>query len=159
MNLSILSGIIMFFISIIYLILTLLLPDASVGKYPLEPKIFPVLLSILMFIFSSGLILREYIESRKNKNTRKKEQGIQLDKYLKKILLISVMAIIYALLFKRTGYIIATVFFLDGVLIVFNGWAKWKSNTIIAVIFSILVYFIFAKLLNVYLPMLPILEI
>ncbi|MCG8569608.1 MAG: tripartite tricarboxylate transporter TctB family protein [Spirochaetes bacterium] len=159
MNLSMLSGIIMFFVSIIYFIFTLLLPNASVGQYPMEPKIFPLALSILMFLFSIGLIIRDYMEIRKRNSTSQKQDKIQKDKYLKKILLISALAIVYALLFNRVGYIISTILFLEGVLFVFNGWSKWKINTLIAIVFSIVVYIIFAKLLNVYLPMIPFLEI
>ena len=77
---------------------------------------------------------------------------------MQKIGLTAVCALIYAFLFDRLGYVLSTILFLEGLLILFNGFAKWKQNTIVAVIFSVVVYVLFFKLLNVYLPPFPFFE-
>jgi putative tricarboxylic transport membrane protein len=83
--------------------------------------------------------------------------GLDLEN-VKQIGLTIVCAIIYALLFDRLGYVIATIIFLEGVLSIFNGYKNWKQNTIVAVVFSVVVYVLFFKILNVYLPPFPFFE-
>lgn len=78
-----------------------------------------------------------------------------LDSNLKKIGLTCLFSILYAILFDKLGYVISTILFLQGVLFLFNGFKKWKTNTVVVLIFSLFIYILFSKLLGVYLPMTP----
>ena len=69
-----------------------------------------------------------------------------------------VLSILYALIFDHVGYVLATILFLEGVMMVFNGVKAWKLNTLVAVIFSVFIYVLFYRVLGVYLPPLPFWE-
>lgn len=151
MNISILSGIFSLAIGLIYTVLALLLPDASIGRAA-EPKFFPMALGLLMIFLSAALLYEELI---KKGDKREKSDKFTLDSNLKKIGLTCLFAILYALLFDKVGYVISTVLFLEGELFLFNGFKKWKINTVVALVFSLFIYILFSKLLGVYLPMTP----
>jgi putative tricarboxylic transport membrane protein len=131
------------------------LEAASIGN-PHAPKIFPGMVAVLMIGLAIGLLVQEFRPTTDSGETGQ-ASGIDLEN-IKQIGLVTVCAVIYTLLFDRLGYIISTILFLEGVLLVFNGPKKWKQNTLVAVIFSIVVYVLFFKLLNVYLPPLPFFE-
>ena len=67
--------------------------------------------------------------------------------------------IIYAVLFVPAGYVISTMIFMFMMLYLFNGKNKIKRTVITTIIFSILVYVVFSKLLGVYLPVMPFIYI
>ncbi|GAK56607.1 hypothetical protein U27_03569 [Candidatus Vecturithrix granuli] len=154
-NMSKIVGIFFLLIGVIYLIMAFQLADASIGS-PHTPKIFPAGLGLLLIGLSLGLLAKEFRTSAQPAKTSGKASFGLED--VQKIGLTAVFAFIYALLFDRLGYVISTILFLEALLFLFNGFAKWKQNTIVAVIFSIVVYVLFFKLLNVYLPPLPFFE-
>jgi putative tricarboxylic transport membrane protein len=133
------------------------LPAASIGN-PSAPKIFPGMLGVLMVGLAIIVLVQEAraISAGDNQATSK-EPGIDLEN-ARQIGLTTVCGIIYAVLFDRVGYVIATIIFLEGVLSIFNGYKNWKQNTLVAVIFSVVVYVLFFKILNVYLPPFPFFE-
>jgi len=151
MNISLLSGILSLLIGLIYTVFALLLPDASIGRAA-EPKFFPLALGIIMLLLSVALL---YEELKKKKEETKVKSVFTLDSNLKKIGLTCLFSILYAILFDKLGYVISTVLFLEGELFLFNGFRKWKINTIVALVFSLFIYILFSKLLGVYLPMTP----
>ncbi|MBB6480210.1 tripartite tricarboxylate transporter TctB family protein [Spirochaeta isovalerica] len=151
MNISLLSGILALLIGLIYTVMTFLLPEASIGR-PMEPKIFPMALGMLMIILSSILLVQETKKSRKSEQPAGK---FTIDSNLKNIGLTCLFSILYAILFDKLGYVISTILFLEGELFLFNGAKKWKINSIVAVVFSLFIYILFSKLLGVYLPMTP----
>lgn len=154
-NMSKIIGIFFLLVGLIYLIMAFQLADASIGS-PHTPKIFPVGLGVLLVGLSLGLLAKEFRVSTQPGNAAGK---VRLDpEDVQKIGLTAVCALVYALLFDRLGYIISTILFLEALLFLFNGFAKWKQNTLVAVIFSVVVYGLFFKLLNVYLPPLPFFE-
>jgi len=152
MNISVLSGILSLLIGLIYTSLALMLPDASIGRAA-EPKFFPLTLGILMILLSAALLYNEL--NKKKKEETKDTSLFTLDNNLKKIGLTCLFAILYAVLFDKLGYVISTILFLEGELILFNGFKKWKVNTIVAFAFSLIIYILFSKMLGVYLPMTP----
>ena len=164
MNISIISSILSLFIGIIYTVLALALPKASIGS-PHEPKIFPMGLGIILIIISFILLIQELFKQNKQKReieqdkqeNSKDRKKFKLDNDVIKILLTSLFALIYALLFNRLGYVISTVIFLQSVLWLFNGFKdkKWILNTIISVVFGVSVYILFSVILGVYLPPFP----
>ncbi|MBN2656092.1 MAG: tripartite tricarboxylate transporter TctB family protein [Spirochaetales bacterium] len=151
MNISILSGILALLIGLIYTAMTFLLPDAPIGR-PMEPKIFPMTLGFLMIILSSVMLFQEM---RKTKKDERPAGTFTIDTNLKNIGLTCLFSILYAILFDKLGYVISTLLFLEGELFLFNGAGKWKINTVVSVVFSLIIYILFSKLLGVYLPMTP----
>lgn len=153
MNISVLSGILSLLIGLIYTIFALLLPDASIGRAA-EPRFFPLSLGIIMILLSAVLLYEE-LNKKKIEEVKKEASLFTIDSNLKKIGLTCLFSILYAIFFDKLGYVISTILFLEGELFLFNGFKKWKINTMVAVIFSLVIYILFSKLLGVYLPMTP----
>ncbi|MCG8482613.1 MAG: tripartite tricarboxylate transporter TctB family protein [Clostridia bacterium] len=152
-----LMGLIVVIVGGIYLVLTLQIKDAAVG-IPMEPKFFPLMISALLiilgmfFLFKTGLAhIKTSVENIKK--ALSKEPDIY-----KMIGITAINCIVYGLLFKRLGYVLSTVIFLEVMLFLTRG-KKWIPNTIISVIFSVAVYFVFSKLLGVILPPMPFINI
>ncbi len=152
-----LTGLLSTALGIIYLVMSYMLPDATIGN-PMEPKIFPLMLGIGVTICGILLILSE----SKKKTTaeeikNEKNKGLSHDSKL--IIYTCVVALVYALMFERIGYVLSTIIFMNAMLFVLNGKQKWKTNLIVSMAFSIGIYVIFLKLLAIPLPMMPILQI
>jgi putative tricarboxylic transport membrane protein len=150
-NLSIVPSLLFLLLGLIYTTATLLLPDASVGR-PFEPKIFPLMLGISLIIMSLGLMIKDLkteVEKSQSHEPFYKEAGFS------KILLTCLFSLLYAVLFDKIGYVLSTVLFLEMELFLFNGRKNWKTNTIVAIAFSLFIYIVFSKLLGVYLPLTP----
>lgn len=154
MTITMISGIASLAVGIAFTVMAFSLPDASIG-IPFAPKVFPAGLGILMTVLSILQISQETLRARRSKDTTTEGR----DPYLIKILLSCVFALLYALLFHRIGYVLSTVFFLEAELWLFNGRENWKTNTIVAVVFSIAVYVLFSQVLGVFLPRTPIIWI
>ncbi|SHK05715.1 putative tricarboxylic transport membrane protein [Paramaledivibacter caminithermalis DSM 15212] len=152
MNLSALGGILATVLGLIYTTQALMLPKASIGN-PIAPKIFPIGIGILLILF--GLIL----SFSEIKNTGLKKKDIEKDKNenIKLITYTSLACILYGLIFNRLGYVISTIIFLEIILLLFNGKEKIKTNTIVSICFSVIIYFLFSRFLGVTLPAMPFL--
>ncbi len=152
-SLSILPSLLFLALGIIYTTATALLPDASVGR-PFEPKIFPLMLGVLLIILSLSLLIKELISLREKKSSGDAEPFYR-EPGFKKILLTCGFSVMYALLFDRLGYVLSTILFLELELMLFNSLKNWKINTIVSVVFSLFIYIVFSKVLGVYLPLTP----
>ena len=153
MTVTLISGIVSLAIGVVGLVLSLSLPSASVG-IEFAPKVFPAGLSVLMIVFSTVELAKEAHRVSHSRRAGQPREALH-DPYLGKIVAASLFAVGYALLFRPVGYVISTILFLEAELWLYNG-PRWKVNTLVAVIFSVLVYVIFSKLLGVYLPMTPV---
>jgi putative tricarboxylic transport membrane protein len=152
-----LTAIITILASVIFGIMTLMIPEASIGN-PMAPKHFPLGLSIIMLFLGVVLLIRSDFEKTKEAikslmNSTKEDKKIG-----KFILMTSAICILYALVFDVVGYIIATFLFMQLMLLITNGKEKWKINTIVSLIFSGSIYYVFNNLLNVILPNNPFLQ-
>jgi DNA-binding Lrp family transcriptional regulator len=78
---------------------------------------------------------------------------------LKMITYICTVSILYGLLFEKIGYVLATTFFMGALLFAFNGVKKWRVNIIVALSFSISIYYSFSNILSVPLPKMIFLNI
>lgn len=151
-----LTAIITIIVGLIFGILTIMTSDASIGN-PDAPKYFPLGLSGAMVILGVVLLVRSDMKKTKESlnalfNSTKEDKKIG-----KFILITSVICILYALIFDHVGYIIATFIFMELMLLITNGKEKWKINTIVSLVFSVGVFYIFNNLLGVVLPNLPFL--
>lgn len=147
-------------LGISYTILTLNLPEAAIGR-PNAPKAFPLALGILITLLSVALLVQQIMKVRAESASRhpsqEKTQGIfPLEHHTKQIIITVINGVLYGLLFSRIGYVLSTIIFLGGELLLFNGKKKWKTVLIVSLIFSLFIYILFNKLLGVYLPRMPI---
>lgn len=154
-NYNLLAGLISTIIGIIYTIMSITLPNATIGN-PIEPKIFPMLLGVGMTI--CGIILT-IMEGRKKTVTKKTKNDQGLSHDTKLIIYTCIVTLAYALLFEPIGYVLSTIAFMSAMLFALNGKEKWKTNIIVSLSFSIGIYFLFLKLLSIPLPMMPFIQI
>jgi putative tricarboxylic transport membrane protein len=132
-----------------YLQQSLALPMSAMGN-PNAPKYFPVGLGILMILFSILMFIQEKEKPFNLAEVKKeKEQYIFIGK-------VALISFLYIILFKPVGYVISTTLFLFLLKFVYNGLNKWVRSTVISVVFSVSVYFIFTELLGVILPASPL---
>ena len=151
MTINLVSSIITIAVGLTYMIMAFNFPDATIGR-PMEPKIFPIMLGIVLTILGLALLIEELIKNSKNKDANKETIKLSFGNNGKKIAITIVNAIIYALLFNILGYILSTIIFLEIELLIFGGLKSWKVSTIVSVIFSIIAFLIFNTLLGLYLP-------
>ena len=156
MNLSKIISILFLLLGLTYLVLVFQLEPAALGNQN-APKIFPGMVALLMIVLSIALLAQEFHATADTGKSSQTSSGVDMENVVQ-ITLVCVCAVIYALLFDRLGYVISTILFLEGVLSVFNGPKRWKQNSLVAVIFSVVVYVLFFKILNVYLPPFPFFE-
>ena len=159
MNAGALTGIITMLFGIGYSVMAYKLPRAAIGD-PLAPAYFPLILGIGMTILGSFLFVTEaQKQEAAAKPEQKKETGKGMAYETKMIILTCVMGVIYGLTFNMLGYVLSTCLFIGSLLFALNGKGKWKSNIIVAVSFSVAIYLVFQKLLQIPLPVMPFLEI
>ncbi|PJC87311.1 tripartite tricarboxylate transporter TctB family protein [Vibrio sp. HA2012] len=139
---------------LIYGYMTYTMPRAAFGN-PMDPLYFPlgvsavsVLIGILVLVksdFKAAVLAYKNLinedESRKNDRRR--------------ILYTCIIAVGYALVFEHLGYIISTFMFMFCMLTITSGKKSWMKSIIIALLFSVGVYFVFNTLLSISLPPLP----
>ncbi|AET69874.1 Tripartite tricarboxylate transporter TctB family [Desulfosporosinus orientis DSM 765] len=160
MNINKLTGIIVTAVGVIYSVLAYTLPRASIGK-PMDPIIFPLALGICMTL--CGILMLATMGKEKDAKESKaikkpSSKGISLDGKL--IIFTCAMGILYGILFEPLGYVLSTIIFMGALLFAINdGLKKWKTNILVAIGFSVVIYVIFSYLLNIPLPMMPIFEI
>lgn len=151
MTINLVTSIITIAVGLTYMIMAFNFPDATIGR-PMEPKIFPIMLGIVLTILGLALLIEELIKNSKNKDANKETIKLSFGNNGKKIAITIVNAIIYALLFNILGYILSTIIFLEIELLIFGGLKSWKVSTLVSVIFSIIAFLIFNTLLGLYLP-------
>lgn len=158
MNIGAITGLLAIIIGGIYSISAYNLPRATVGN-PIAPILFPLGLGVTMFIFGIILFIKETKNERGLAKEKRKNQKKSLSSSGKLVIITCLSSIIYALLFERIGYVLSTFLFMGLILFAINGKANWKTNVLVAVCFSVGIYFIFLKLLSIPLPALPVFDI
>lgn len=133
-----------FIITAIYGISTIFAESAG-STFLSSTKIFPILITVLTGILSIVIFMQDSIGKEAHKKLKVEPEVL---KVMGKFTLIFV---VYALIFEFAGYIVSTALMLMGLLTIMND-QKHKQNIIIALSFSIIAYFVFAKLLAISLP-------
>lgn len=137
-------GLFLFIVAAVYLYLSYQLPNYPYA--PIDADVIPKGLGILMLILSVALFFSRAKETEGEKTKRdipKKEL----------LVLVAVFAMIfsYIILFEIIGFIIMTslfIFFCS----LFLGYRKLKTNIIVSLLFSIIMYVIFVNALGISLP-------
>jgi putative tricarboxylic transport membrane protein len=153
MNFNLLAGLGACLIGVLYSLQALTMRAASLGN-PMAPKILPLMLGGLMILFG----ISQTIQALKKTGFKLVlEKGTATNRYVNiKILWTCAIALIYALLFDRLGYVLSTVLFLGGILTLFSGKEKWQRTVTVSVTFSVLIFVVFTKFLGIILPPGPI---
>ncbi|WP_028986674.1 tripartite tricarboxylate transporter TctB family protein [Thermicanus aegyptius] len=114
------------------------------------PNIFPLGLGILLILLSLRLIYEDW----KKGSVERKESWKVRREDLQRFFLLLFLSFAYVLLLERLGYVISTFFFL---FLSFQAMekGKWVSSFLIALLFSSIVYYLFAVVLKGTLPGLP----
>ena len=130
----------------LYFYATEQLPSLEIGD-PLGPKAFPRLLGVGLLL-TAVILLLEILRARKTA-PRQAAPSVKGDaRPYMVVVVVSVWTFVYFLLFERLGYVLATIPYLLLLMAYFNR-GKWVANVLTAVLFSLLSYLMFTKLLGV----------
>lgn len=150
-----LTGIVVFVFGIIYSILSYFLPRAVIGN-SMAPIYFPaglgfllIIMGILLYIKSEKSKIKESLLLIFNKSEKDREVG-------KMVFYTCAAAILYAVIFEKVGFVVATFLFMISILSITNK-KKHIVNTIVASVFSFTIYALFNYALGIPLPGLPFL--
>ena len=133
----------------IYLYATFLIPSTS-SQDPMGPRVFPVLLGILLVV-GSALLLKETVQTRAQVNKEEKKPQKGTGKPARVLWAVVAWTVVFLLAFEPLGYIVATTIYIFPMMVYFNP-KKWWTNTITSLLFPVGVYILFVKYLGVMLP-------
>ncbi len=149
-----LTGLVAVIFGLLYIYSIYTTPRANFGD-PLDPLYFPYGIAFLFIFLGIILMIKgrvqpsiEAIKSIINEDGVKKRDR-------RRVLYTCLISIAYALVFEHLGYVLSTTIFMLAVLFLTNGVKKWKTNLSIALVFSLVIYILFSKLLGISLPPLP----
>lgn len=150
MSLSVILSFLLTVVGIVYAIATYLLPAAALGR-PHEPKIFPAILAFCLIVGGVCLLIKELKAQRLAKQENTASGGVS-QKYAIQMSLTMGNALLYTLLFAKIGYVFSTVIFLILQFLIFGGVKNLKYGVVVAIVFAVIIYFIFNNLLGIILP-------
>ena len=160
LNKNIISGIVVLAFALTYTIIAFRLPPPASGSVVIGPSVFPGTIGILLIVLAIVLISSGLIEVRQNRTNVgkeeevvKEEEGEPQDK--KKVILLFLIFFGYMVLFVPLGYLISTVLFIFS-LTMYLERKHWIRNIVYSLVFPIVVYFLFDRVLSVYLPLGPL---
>ena len=130
----------------VYFYATAQIPSLEIGD-PLGPKAFPRLLGIGM-LFTAGLLFVEMWRAGKNGTQESAPREAEDWRHLKVIGAVVAWTAVYLLVFELLGYVLATTAYLIGLTAYFNR-GKWVANVLTSVLFCIISYIMFVKVLGV----------
>ena len=132
------------------------IPYANVKSLdPVGPHVFPQIMSIVIVACAAGNLLMMFLAALKPKlvDVDLKEgegEGIDFVSILKVIMVIAVSGI-YIFIIHWAGYLISTVLLISSLMLI-QGGIELKKNLLISFGFSLLLYVVFLKFLNILLP-------
>ena len=142
------TGLIALVIGGVYLITAMLLPEMRMGD-KLGPKLFPSIVGVAAMISGIILILQDI---RPGKASKKPDFGFVKNKELwLKILLTTVVGIVYGLVMDSLGFIVPTTLFMLFISMLINK-GRLVQNIIVAFSFAVICYGIFGVALQLSLP-------
>lgn len=134
-------AIVLLLLSILYLVLSFQIPTFPYSI--VDADALPKGLGFLLAALSILLFIQNPTEDRK-KSDLKKDEVLML-------LAVAGLIFIYILLFELLGFVIVTILFLL-VTSRMLGYTKWKTLFAVSIGFTLVLYFSFNYLLQIYLP-------
>jgi putative tricarboxylic transport membrane protein len=129
----------------VYFWATAQIPSLELGD-PLGPKAFPRLLGIGLLI-SAAMLLMEILRDRKKPKTGT-SSAWTWEPYEWVVVAVSAWTALYILVFEPLGFMLSTTIYLLVLTAYFNR-GRWLMNVLTSVLFSVISYFAFTKLLGV----------
>ncbi len=125
------------------------IPSLELGD-PLGPKAFPRLLGVGLLIAAAMLLAEIMRERRKAKATPAAgtSPAWTWEPHDWLVVVVAVWTALYVVAFELAGYMLATTIYLLALTAYFNR-DRWVMNVLTSVLFSVLSYFAFTKLLGV----------
>ncbi len=158
MTMNLITGIAAIVIGAAYSLMSYLLPRAPFGD-PSRHIVFPLIVGLGMLVLGIVFAVRE-VMSGAAASGKKVALPKTLTRYGKEILVTIIASIVYALIFDKLGYVISTILYLGTILFLINSDKKGRvTNVLVAVVFSVGIYALFAYVLGIQLPPMPFLEI
>lgn len=111
------------------------------------PGFFPIILGVLLTLLTAVNLVMEVRKSRLEKNNAYEDE----DFAFKDMVTVSIMILIYMIVFPYAGYLISTGLFIIGTLSYLNR-GKWIQNISILIVVLVVIYFMFDYFLNTGLP-------
>lgn len=143
-----LTGIIAVLVGAVYTTTALVLPEMRMGD-KLGPKIFPLVVGIGSVVAGLALILGD---RKPGKQSKKTDFGFVEHKDIWfKILLTTVVGIVYGLVMDKLGFLIPTTLFMLFITTLINK-GRLVQNAILSLAFSVITYGVFAVALQLSLP-------
>jgi putative tricarboxylic transport membrane protein len=155
---NLITGLAAVAIGAIYSLMAFLLPRSPFGD-PMRHMIFPIIVGTGMVALGLALTISEMVKLPQAKEAVKVRLPKTLSLYGKEMVIAITASLAYAFIFERVGYVIATILYLGSILFLINGKKGAVVNVIVAVVFSVSVYTLFAYVLGVALPRMPFLDI
>ncbi|MBQ0071233.1 MAG: tripartite tricarboxylate transporter TctB family protein [Spirochaetales bacterium] len=142
-NSDFMEGLVFFIFSIAGILFSLNEHTKMSIQWKLSPYLFPLFISILLLILSLTLMLTAW------------KKGVSSSKSSpvdwKKIIIFSVMCVIYYNVIVYLGFMLTTLLFLAGMLVLM-GEKRWWLIILISILTTLVIWGLFAKFLHVLLP-------
>ncbi len=129
----------------VYFWATAQIPSLELGD-PLGPKAFPRLLGVGLLI-AAAMLLVEILRARK-KPKNETSPAWSWEPYEWVVVAVSVWTAFYILVFEPLGFMLSTTIYLLALTAYFNR-GRWMMNVLTSVLFVVISYFAFTKLLGV----------
>ncbi len=129
----------------VYFWATAQIPSLELGD-PLGPKAFPRMLGVGLLI-AAAMLLAEILRDRKTAKTAGTE-AMKWERHHWVVVAVAAWTALYVALFEPLGYMLATLIFLAGLTGYFNR-GRHLMNVLTCVLFVIISYVAFTKLLGV----------
>ncbi len=130
----------------VYFYATAQIPSLEIGD-PLGPKAFPRLLGIALLV-TGAMLLVEILRARRVKKVPVEKPASVDHSHLPVIAAVVAFSAVYLAVFEWLGYVLATAPYLLGLMAYFHR-GKWLSNILTSVLFSVLSYVLFTRVLEV----------
>lgn len=144
-----------FVFSLAYLAVALRIPFLPSSVETVGPRVFPIAIGVALALASLALLVKGLREEPSDEGGEPAESVEQEDDTLTqsatRLGVIVALLFGYILLFVPLGYVISTFLFILAVTMYLDS-QHWIRNLVYAVLFPLVVYFVFTELLRVTLP-------
>lgn len=122
------------------------LPKASIGA-PMAPIYFPLGLGVLTIAIGIILMITAFNDKSVPKKKKTKDPH-----YVRLMVVTAALGVGYGVILEEVGFLISTLAFLGGLLFLVNGAKAWKLNSIVTVVFTVGIWYVFEQVLSITLP-------
>ncbi len=149
------TGLISLVLGVVYLFMTLRLPDVSIGD-PLGPKLFPMIVGVGALV-SGVLLVAGELRAAKSGGRQRADEETAVERSARKALygkigLTILAGMMYGFILDTLGYLISTFVFMMILMCLVNTIRRMAENLIISLGFSVVTYVLFATIFQVSLP-------